>query len=56
MSRYYEGRFNTGMYVIYRTGTGKYLGTVMNCHSESEAIRKAECVYGKDIYVSEIEE
>ena len=62
MRRYYEGYFNpynrhdTGMYVVYRKSDNKHLGTVTNCRSESEAIRKASYVYNCEVYVSEIEE
>lgn len=62
MSRYYQGRFNpynrhdTGMYVVYRKSDGRHLGTVVNCHTESEAKRKAYHEYGCECYVSEIEE
>lgn len=62
MSRYYEGRFNpynrhdTGMYSIYRKTDGKYLGTVVNCHSEWQAKRMAEYQYGCKVYVDLIEE
>lgn len=62
MSRYYEGRFNpynrhdTGMYVVYRKSDGKHLGTVVDCRSENEALRKAYDEYGCECRVSEIEE
>ena len=62
MSRYYEGRFNpynrhdTGMYVVYRKSDNKHLGTVVDCHSENEAKRKAGYEFGCECYVSEIEE
>ena len=62
MSRYYEGYFNpynrhdTGMYVVYRKGDGKYLGVVQNCRTESEAKRKGSYAFGCEVYVSEIEE
>jgi len=62
MSRYYEGRFNpynrhdTGMYVVYRKSDNRHLGTVVDCHSESEAKRKANYQFGCECCVSEIEE
>ena len=62
MSRYYVGRFNpynrhdTGMYCCYRKSDGKYLGTVVNCHSENHAERVAYSRYGCEVYVSLIEE
>ena len=62
MRKYYEGRFNpynrhdTGMYVVYRKSDRKNLGTVINCRSEQEAIRKATYAFGCEVYVSEIEE
>lgn len=62
MSRYYEGRFNpynrhdTGMYCVYRKSDGKFLGHVVDCRNEREAIRSAEYEYGCAVYVSEIEE
>lgn len=61
-SRYYPDRWNpynrhdTGMYVVYRKSDGKHLGTVVDCHNESEAKRKARYEYGCEVYVSEIEE
>ena len=62
MGRYYPGRFNpynrhdTGIYTVYRKGTNQYLGSVVNCRSESEAKRKASYIYGSDIVVSLVEE
>jgi hypothetical protein len=62
MSRYYQGRFNpynrhdTGMYVVYRKSDNKHLGTVVDCHSEYQAKRKAYEEFGCECYVSEIEE
>jgi hypothetical protein len=61
-SRYYEGRFNpynrhdTGMYVVYRKADNKYLGTIVDCRSATEAKRKAGYEYDCECYVSEIEE
>lgn len=62
MGRYYSGRFNpynrhdTGVYVVYRKSDNKHIGSVADCHSESEAERKAEYKYGCEVYVSLIEE
>ena len=61
-NRYYPDRFNpynrhdTGMYVVYRSKDGKHLGTVVDCYSESHAIRVARAKFGCEVYVSEIEE
>lgn len=62
MSRYYEGHFNpynrhdTGIYMVYRKSDRKHLGTVVDCHSESEAKRKASYQFNCECCVSEIEE
>lgn len=62
MRRYYEGRFNpynrhdTGIYTVYRQSDDKWIGSVVDCHSEGEAKRKAEIVYGCKVYVSLVEE
>lgn len=62
MSRYYQGRFNpynrhdTGMYNVYRKSDGKFLGTVVDCHSEHHAKNVAFNKYGCAVYVDLIEE
>jgi hypothetical protein len=62
MRRYYEGHFNpynrhdTGMYCVYRKSDGKYIGTVVDCNSESHAERVARNRYGYEVYVDLIEE
>ena len=38
------------IYLIYRKLTGQYLGTVMNCISETQALRLAQHAYGSGIY------
>lgn len=61
-NRYYPDRFNpynrhdTGMYCVYRNSDGKFLGHVVDCHSEYEAKRAARIKFGCECYVSEIEE
>lgn len=62
MRRYYPGRFNpynrhdTGIYTVYRKSDNKFLGSVVDCRSESEAKRKAWAIFGCEVYVSEVEE
>lgn len=61
-SRYYPDRFNpynrhdTGIYCCYRKSDNKYVGSVVDCRSESEAKRKALYEFGFECYVSEVEE
>lgn len=44
------------MYVVYRKADNKYLGTIVDCRSATEAKRKAGYEYDCECYVSEIEE
>jgi hypothetical protein len=62
MRKYYEGYFNpynrhdTGIYCCYRKSDNKYVGSVVDCRSESEAKREAMYRFGCECYVSEVEE
>jgi hypothetical protein len=62
MSRYLEDHFNphnrhdTGIYCCYRKTDNKYVGSVVDCRTASEAIREAYYQFNCECYVSEVEE
>lgn len=58
MSRYHDSYFYkknkviTKEYMVYRESNGQFLGTVDDCISENEAVRKGEYKYGCSVYVN----